>query len=168
MSVTEYLAIYAACLSTIVFIWNIARAVPRFKVRLVSGFDEIDGEYVFGVCISVQNPSPHTVHLSGIDLLYPSEDMRLSNFLRHLFKYRRFSRSVGWVYTSLSNYKIEDGCPITLEPGQSHNILVPDHVVEEVLENSQRRELKAVAHDQLWGRKHSNKFSVAKVASVDG
>ncbi len=55
MKVTEFLAIYAAGLSTIVFVWNYVRATPRIKVEIISGSDEIDGEFVFGAYISVKN-----------------------------------------------------------------------------------------------------------------
>lgn len=70
MTVTEFLAIYAAFLSTVVFIWNWAREIPRVKVKIVCGTEKVDEGYLSGVYIFVQNPTPHTVHLAAIHILY--------------------------------------------------------------------------------------------------
>lgn len=126
MKVTEILAIYAALLSTIVFVWNIIRATPRIKVEVIFGTDKIDGEYVSGAYISVKNPSPHTVHLSNVSILYPYKKKKIFELVTHALKYRRLPLSLGWVHSSLSNYEIEDGCPLALESGKSHGILVSE------------------------------------------
>ena len=71
LKITDFLAIYGASLSTIIFIWSVLRSRPKVKVRLIPGTGENGGEFQMGVCIFVQNPSAHTVHLSNISLLYP-------------------------------------------------------------------------------------------------
>ena len=162
MKVTDFLAIYAAGLSTIVFVWNYVRATPRIKVEVISGSDEIDGEFVFGAYISVKNPSSQTVHLSNISILYPYKQSNLTDILKHIIKYQRIPKSEGWVSSSLSNYKIDDGCPISLEPGKAHSILVPERILEQIFEDSYSRKIKAVVQDQLWRNKYSNKFSLPK------
>jgi len=101
LKVTEILAIYAALLSIIVFIWNIRRAIPRFKVEVIFGADKIDGEYVSGAYISVKNPSPHAVNLSNISILYPYKKANIFELINHALKYKRLPRSVGWVHSSL-------------------------------------------------------------------
>ena len=162
MEVTEILAIYAALLSTIVFVWNIRRAIPRYKVEVVFGTDKIDGKYVSGAYISVKNPSPHTVHLANISILYPSGKRNLFEKLKHALKYRRLPLSVGWCHSSLSNYDIDDKCPIALEPGKSIGILVPEDVLEKIFEDCEERMIKASVQDELWRIKYSRKFEYPK------
>jgi hypothetical protein len=164
MKTTEIFSIYAATLSTIVFIWNVTRSIPKFKVSIVFGTEEIDGEYISGIYISIKNPSPHTVHLSNILLLYPYEKSKWIDLVTHAFKYRRFSRTVGWVHTSLSNYELDDKFPLALESGQSHNVFVPDEILEKILENSYQRKIKAVVTDQLWRKKYSRNFEYLEAA----
>jgi len=161
LKVTELLAIYAACLSTIVFVWNVTRAIPRVKVKIVFGTDKVEGEWISGVYISVQNPSSYTVHLSNISILYPYSKKRFIDLISHILKYRRFSWNVGWVQSNLSNYELKDKCPLSLEAGKSHNVFVPQRVLEKILEDSERREIKAVVQDELWRNKYSRKFMVS-------
>lgn len=160
MKITEYLAIYAAFLSTVVFAWNMHRAVPRFKVELIFGTKKINDEYVSGAYISVQNPSNHTIHLSNISILYPYKKVNILELITHLIKYRRIPLNIGWVYSSLSNYDINDGCPVALEPGKSHEILFPSSTLEEVFKKSKERIIKASVQDQLWRTVHSRKFEL--------
>ena len=156
----DILAIYAACLSTIVFIWNVSRTIPRIKVRLTFGMDEIDGEYKHGVYVSVQNPSSKVVHLSNILILYPYKNTIFFDLIRHAFKYRRIPFNESWVPSSLSLYGFDDKLPVSLDPGKSHNFLIPQDVVDEILKNSVRHELKAVVQDQLWRNRYSRTFKV--------
>ena len=162
MKITEILAIYAALLSTIVFVWNIRRAIPRYKVEVVFGTDRIDGEYVSGAYISVKNPSSHTVHLANISILYPFGKRNLFEKLKHVFKYRRLPSSVGWCHSSLSNYDIDDKCPIALEPGKSIGVLVPEDVLEKIFDDCEERLIKASVQDELWRNKYSRKFEYPK------
>ena len=64
---------------------------------------------------------------------------------------------VGSIQVS-KNYEIEDGCPLTLESGKSHGILVPESALEKIFEDSEKRVIKAVVQDQLWRNKYSRKF----------
>jgi len=150
LKVTEILAIYAALLSTIVFVWNIIRATPRVKIEVIFGTDKIDGEYVSGIYISVKNPSPHTVHLSDISILYPYKKNKIFELITYTLKYR-------WLPLS-----VDDRCPLALESGKSHGILVPESTLEKIFEDSERREIKAVVQDQLWRNKYSRKFKYPK------
>ena len=155
MKVTDILAIYAALLSTIVFVWNIRRAIPRYKVEVVFGADTIDCEYVSGAYISVKNPSSHTVHLANISILYPFGKRNLFEKLKHALKYRRLPSFVGWCHSSLSNYDIDDKCPIALEPGTSIGVFVPEDVLEKIFEDCEERLIKASVQDKLWRNKYS-------------
>ena len=124
LKLPEFLAIYAALLSTIVFAWNILRTIPKFKVDIMFGTYSNDGEIEHGVYIGIRNPSSHTIHLSSVDILYQYKDRKLVDLVSHIFKYRRLPRTVGWVHTSLSNYDLKDGCPLALESGKSYNVFV--------------------------------------------
>ena len=158
MKITELLSVYAALLSTIVFLWNMRKAIPSYKVEVVFGTDKVDEEYVSGAYISVMNPSAHTVHISNISVLYPFGKRKIFEMIKHIFKYRRLPLSVGWCHSSLSNYGIDDKCPVALEPGKSIGILVPEDVLEKIFEGSEERAIKASVQDELWRNKYSRKF----------
>jgi hypothetical protein len=155
------LAIYAAGLSTVVFIWNVARTIPRVKVKIVFGTEKVDEGYLSGVYIFVQNPSPHTVHLATIHILYPYKKNGMKERIGHLLRFKRLPWHVDWVHSSLSNYGLVDGCPLSLEAGKSHNVFVPQQILDKILADSERREIKAVVQDQLWRNKYSRKFKVS-------
>lgn len=165
MKITEALSIYAAILSTIVFAWNIRKTIPSYKVEILIGTDKVDDEYISGLYISVNNPSAHTVHLSNISVLYPHGERNLSEKLKHIFRYRRLPFNVGWCSSSLSNYEIDDKCPIALESGKSIGILVPETVLESIFENCDERLLKASAQDELWRNRYSNEIEYPKIVT---
>lgn len=159
MKITELLAIYAACLSTIVFFWNTQRATSRVKIELIFGLEQIKGESVAGIYVSVKNPSAQTVHLARISPLYPSTMPNFFEKIAHIFKYRQFPSGLGWVHTSFSYFDIDDGCPLSLEPGKSHHIFIPQNTVEKILEATELKELKAVVQGELWRDKYSKAFT---------
>ena len=156
LKMTDYLAFYAAVLSTVVFVWNFVRASPRYRVSICPGVEEYDGKIQVGLHISIQNPSSHTVHLANVSLLYHHSKKSLAKTIRHAVKYRSYSKSIGWVHTALSNYDIKDCCPLALAAGSSHNIFVPKETLEHVLNGSVSRDIRVVAQDQLWRDKYSN------------
>lgn len=166
MKITELLSVYAAFLSTIVFAWNIRKAIPSYKVEVVFGTDKVDDEYVFGAYISVKNPSVHIVHLSNISILYPSGKTNTYEKIKYVFKYRRLPLSVGWCHSSLSNYGIDDKCPVALEPGKSIGILVPKDVLEKIFEGRKERVIKVSVQDELWRNKYSRKFEYPSTSKV--
>ncbi len=156
MDATNVIAIYAAVLSTIVFIWNIRSSSPRYKVDLVIGIEEVDGEIVSGIHVSIKNPSSRTVHIANVSLLYRYRETEWREYFLDALKYKRFPANVGWVHSALSNYGIEDGCPIAVEPGKSHGILIQEKVLEAIFKESLDRKVKCVAQDQLWRNKYSS------------
>jgi hypothetical protein len=162
LKLTELLAIYASCLSTIVFAWNISRAIPKFRVDIMFGTHSSDDDIDQGVYIGVRNPSADTVHLSGIYILYRYRDTRLIELISHFFKYRRWPRTVGWVHTSLSCFGLKDEWPLALEAGRSHKVFVSNEVLEKILADSVDRYIKAKVQDQLWRNKYSRKFFYPK------
>jgi hypothetical protein len=156
LDITPLLAIYGSALSTAVFIWNILRATPRIKVDLIFGIEEVGGEVVSGAHISIKNPSGSTVHIGNVSILYPYRNVRLVDYISHVVRFKRLPRTVGWVHSALSNFGIDDGCPMALEPGKSHGILVPEKILDQIFEDSTERKIRAVAQDQLWRDKYSS------------
>lgn len=160
MKFSEVLAVYGAALSTAVFIWNVARAVPRFKVDLMTATDEIDGVPVFGVSVSVRNPSPNTIHLAGISILYRASYPTVGELLKHIWRFRRIPRTLGWVHTSPLDYGVETGCPCAVSPGAAHNVLIPDAELSEILTRTGSKEICAVAQDQLARNRYTGTLEV--------
>ena len=159
MKLTEYLAIYAAALSTFVFLWNVLQSKAKVKVDLIYGIEGEGDDLKSGVYIFVRNISSHQIHLSNLSLLYPYRSVSLKERIEHLCKYKRFPRRIDWVSTSLSNYSIEDGCPTCLEPRKSHSVLISDDKLEIVLSDAVDRSLIACAQDQLWNNTYSKVFT---------
>jgi hypothetical protein len=161
MKITDYLAIYATVLSTAVFFWNVLQSRPKIRVDLIHGIEGTGDSMKSGAYIFVRNLSPHDVHLTNIDILYPYRSVELKEKLVHLWRYKRPPRTVGWVHSSLSNYSLESGCPVCLEARKAHRVFIPDSVLENMLSQATERTLMAAAHDQLWNTVYSCKFKYA-------
>ena len=78
----------------------------------------------------------------------------------HIVRFRRFSRTIGWVHSSLSNYGLDDGCPLELGARKSHKVFIPEAVLSNVLSEGVRKELRAVVQGELWNSTHSSIFKV--------
>jgi hypothetical protein len=166
LKITDYLAIYAAILSSVVFLWNVLQSRPRFKVDLLFGVDSVEGVTTSGVSIVVRNTSSHDIHLAAIGLLYPYVRVGIKERLLYLWRYKRWPRRVGWCHTGLSNYSIKDGCPMCLEARKSHHVLVPMEVVERVLSEATGDKLIATVQDQLWHNVYSRPFTWSRPKKV--
>lgn len=165
MKISEALAAYGAALSTAVFLWNVARAVPRFKVDLMTATDEIDGDPVFGISVSVRNPSPNTIHLAGVSILYRNSYPTIADILKHIWRFRRVPRTLGWVHTSPPDYGVETGCPCAVSPGAAHNVLITDAELAEILAGKESQEIRAVAQDQLARNRYTGTLEVPWIKS---
>ena len=158
MKMTDYLAIYAAVLSTGVFLWNIVQSRPQIKVDLLFSIDDASGKPESGASVIVRNHSSHDIHLANISILYPYRHVTFKERLEHLWRYRSWPSRVGWVNSSLSNYDIESGCPVCLEARKSHRVFIPDTKVKEMLSGATEGNLIACVQDQLWNNFYSHKF----------
>lgn len=155
MIVTEWLAVYAATLSTLVFGWNLVQSRPRIKVRLVFGHDSVQG---CGIYVSAQNRSAHTVRLSNISILYQWKRPTLRERVAHFTRFRRLPYRVGWVFSSISNYGLSDGCPIELHARDAHEVFIPESTLEVIFKEALSRKLVAVVQDKLWINSYSNEI----------
>jgi hypothetical protein len=158
LKLTEYLAIYAAILSTFVFLWNVLQSKAKIKVDLIHGVEGEGDEVKHGVYLFVRNLSSHEVHLSNLSLLYPYRSVGIKERLSNLWQFKRFPSRIGWVSTSLSNYSIEDGCPICLKPRKSHKVMITKDKLEEIFSDATERCMIGYAQDQLWNNTYSKVF----------
>lgn len=129
---------------------------------LIFAMDTVDGKTQFGISISVQNPSLQTAHITNVSFLYPYRKPTLRKRLKHMIRFKRVPFCIGWCHSSLSFHGIEDGCPVSIEPGKSHRIFVRDDVLESLLKDATSRHLKAVVQDALWRNKYSKTFEYPK------
>ncbi|WP_159068635.1 hypothetical protein [Neisseria wadsworthii] len=151
MKITEWLAIYGAVLSSIIFIWNIIQSRPRIEVEVVFG---MGGVYIF-----VRNLSAHVVNLAAISIMHRyNKDITLKDKVLHFIKYRRWPVRLGWVSSSLSIYKLSDGCPLSLAARDSHKVFVPNNILLDIFEKSDSKEIIAVVQDKVWNNVYSKIF----------
>lgn len=160
LKITELLAIYGAVLSTFVFLWNVSKSKRKISVKLVYGMEGDDESLQSGVYVFIQNPSTQVAHISNLSILYPWRKASITKVIMESIKHRRWFSTYGWVHIALSLHNIDDGCPVSIEPGQSHKILIPDSVLSEILGDSVNREIMASVQDQLWNETCSKPFEV--------
>lgn len=162
MKTTDYLAIYASVLSTLVFFWNVLQSKPKIKVDLIFGIEGEGDQLRSGAYMFVRNLSSHDVHLSNFSILYPYRKTGLKERLGYVWKYKRMPKTIGWVTSSLSNYSIEDGCPICLKARNSYSVFIPDTSIEAMLTDASHRSLIGCVQDQLWQNTYSREFKYSK------
>lgn len=161
-SLTEILAVYAAILSTAVFFWNVFQSRGKVRVKVVFGIDKVDGEYVSGLNVTVQNPSSKPVRIAGISLLYPYRHIGIRDWFAHIYKYRRIPRHLGWCYSSLENFNVDDKCPVSIEPGDSHHVLIPHADLDRGLKGAISHRVIATVQDALWRNTSSKIFVLSE------
>ncbi|WP_143559609.1 hypothetical protein [Sphingomonas dokdonensis] len=159
MKLTDYLAIYGAALSTLVFIWNATRSTPKIKVRLTFAVETIEGVAKAGLGISVQNPSSSAAHITNVSFVYPWRRVTWRDRISHLVRFKSLPVRIGWCHSSLSNFDLEDGCPVTIEPAQSHWIFVPSETVEKLFSDALKRKVVVQVQDALWRNKYSKAYN---------
>lgn len=162
MQITDWVAIYAAVLSTFIFIREYLRARPRFRIILTFGISDESGESGMGMYISIQNTSNQVVHISHISILFPSESLPPTwlDKLKFMCRFKRSPNGLGWVHSSLSYYDVEDRCPTSIESRKSHEVFVPQTALEEILSKSPRRELRVEVQDPLWNSTYSQSLDI--------
>ncbi|MFC6633648.1 hypothetical protein [Microbulbifer taiwanensis] len=160
MKLTEYLAIYAAALSTIVFFWNILSSRPRLRIRILPGTHGDDENIEMGVHISVQNTSAHVIHVSNSSVLYPHMTTTLMDKVKHLIKYKRLCTTVGWVHSDLSYYDVKDKFPASIEARKPHDIFIPERALGNILTDASSREIRFGVQDALWRSTYSKSFKI--------
>ena len=155
MEITSILATYGALLSTFIFFWNIRNSQSRIKVALIQGAcGEGDG-FEMGFYVSIKNPSLHPVHITAVSLVYPYRHITLIDKIGFYIKRGKLYPFVAWVHDSIIFKKIETGLPKSIEPGNSHNIFIPESALKETLKNTPSTVIAACVQDALWRNKYS-------------
>lgn len=166
IKITDWIAIYAALLSSFVFIRDYLQSRPSFKVQLTFGISDENDKGEMGVFLSIQNVSTHTIHISNVAALYPlGETPSTLTKLRFLLRNKRSPKGLGWVHSSLSNVDVEDRCPVSIEARKSHEIFIPQSALEQLLAGASRREIRIEVQDPLWNSTYS---SALKIDWYDG
>lgn len=152
MKLTEYIAIYAALLSTLVFVWNIRNSWPRVTVEIVLGTKEND----HGVHIFIKNPSSQTVNIQSVSPLFPFQRLTIIKRLKYVCRFKRF-RYVDWAHGRFDD-EIVTGLPTSIAPQNAHSIFIPDKKIRGMLRRNRATRFAAVVQDALWRNKYSAPF----------
>jgi len=160
MTLTDILAAYGALLSTIISLWEVGRARPRIRPRMIAGVRYVNGELTSGAHLSIQNVSNHAVHLAHVALLYRHRRAGVVERIRHTLRFRTWPRHVGWVHSSLANFGLTDRCPVALEPRRSHDVFIPDAALRCLLGAAVGPHIRAIVQDELWNNSYSNRLTI--------
>lgn len=161
MKLTEYLAIYAAIMSSVVFFWNVRKSRPNFRVKVSHGIgDQKDGTKTAGFVASVENMSAQTVFIKPISILIFKENPTLKDRWTFLRKYKRYSRTQGWVFGNFENFDIEQDRQNKLEPGQSFSVFIPASVCKVIAEHSKSTIFRAYAQNELGENRYSKDMEI--------
>lgn len=158
LELTKYLSIYAAVLSTIVFLWNVRQARSTFRVRLAFAFDHFEGETVPGLLVDIQNPSSHAVHLVEVSFLTRfMSGTRLKSILSFFRSCDPLSLSSG-IEMRFPPSLVDSRFPASVPPGASHTIFVPCITIEKHLVGLDDRRIQVAIRDALGRRRYSPKY----------
>lgn len=160
MELTDWLALYGAILSSIVALLSWHQAMPRVKVRVMFAADGSGLDMRSGVGIFVYNPTAQAAHITHIGFVYPWRQVSLTERLEHLLRYRRLPIRTGWCHAALSLHEVESGCPISIQPFQSHYVFVPETAIDHLLRHATRREFRVDVQDALHRTTFSPTFRV--------
>ena len=166
MKLTDYLAMYAAFISTFVLVWNIRNSRPDFKVKLMHGIGESkDGTRGMGLFAYVENSSSKPVFIKPIGFLTLSEKPSLWSRFKHTIKYKRYVRAQGWVHGHLDGYGIEQETETKLEPGQSFSVFISMETFNQIAQKSGTRTIRAFAQNALGENRYSSSIEVRECLS---
>ena len=163
MTWSDIVAVYAALLSTIIFVWQILGARPSVKVTVTHGMDQIEGKYRSGVYVHITNPSGYKVHVKSLSVMFMHYKPTFLKKIFHILKYKRNPHYVGWVYDRTE--KLDTGLPVSIEPHNSHGVFISDIKLEEILKTEKHKKIKISVQDALWSESYSNVIDVAGVIS---
>jgi len=155
MEIAAVLGIYGAVISSVTLVWNIAKARPRVRVRLVVGGDGKD----WGGYVSIQNSSAHAIRVTSISLMYQSRRLTACEWFRAAVRYRRPFHRIDWNRSPLGGAAMRGKLPVTINPHDEFHVIVPYEVMEELLAKSACGAIRAVVQDALWNDAYSNLYA---------
>lgn len=123
MSLTDFLAVWGAGLSTLVVIREVLSSRDKLRVQLVHGVsDEL------GACavLFIANPGKRAIMVEYAGYAWPFERLSFLRKVQQFIRYRNNWSTIGWCHTALSA-KVTESSPLPklLEPGHSVQIWIP-------------------------------------------
>jgi len=123
MTLTDFLAVWGAALSTLVAAREILLSRDKLKVQLIHGVSDTAGACAV---LFIANPGKRAVMVQYAGYAWPYEKLTFLQKLRHFMKYRHHWRTIGWCHTPLSSDLVEASpLPKLLEPGHSEQLWIP-------------------------------------------
>lgn len=154
LKATDWIAIYAALVSTWVFGWQVRQARPRIIVSAMGGLVNDD----YGAYISIRNNSVHAIKIESCSLLYQSRKQPLWSWLKVVWQFKRVPRFHGWNIRFLpDSLKLE--LPARLAPYDSLNIFIPESALLDLFGGGSERRLIFKIQDAMWKDYYTNEFS---------
>jgi hypothetical protein len=123
MTLTDFLAVWGAALSTLVAGREILLSRDKLKVQLIHGASDTDG-----VCavLFIANAGKRAIMVQYAGYAWPFEKLSFFQKLRLFVKYRNHWSTIGWCHTPLSSDLVEASpLPKLLEPGHSEQLWIP-------------------------------------------
>lgn len=157
---TNWIAVYGAALSTLVFLWNLKNSRAKIKVAITPGVGRISKNLEAGFYIHIKNLSPHTVHIASAWILYPYCHATFIERLKFIFKYRRFDHYFNWINDTPILKGIKMGLPKSIDARNSHNIFIPYKRVKKKLRDENIEQIAACVQDALGQNKYSSIFKI--------
>ena len=158
MELTEFLALYAAIVSTGMLGWSVYQSRASYKVEVNHALYDVREEAKGGIAIKALNHSPQAVHLQGFLLIAGNEKTNLLKKGNHIFPVRNMHILGAVEYASLEKYSVDDQCPITLGSGESHIVNIPLEALIEIRKLTNTSKLFACVQDQLGKKIYSKAF----------
>jgi hypothetical protein len=123
MTLTDFLAIWGATLSTVVVGRELLASRDKLKVQFIHGAHDTEGACAV---IWIANPGKRAIMVQYAGYAWPFQNLSFFEKVRHFIKYRHHWRTIGWCHTPLSAALVEPSpLPKLLEPGHSEQIWIP-------------------------------------------
>ncbi len=158
MEISDYMAFYAAFLSTAIFLWNIYQTKPKIRVIVIYSLQEAD----IGINIWVKNTSTKPIYISYIGVMYPYRHVILKERIKHIIEFRQLFQRQGWCNTSLSYYDVNTNCPLTLEPSNAYSVFIPLDALKKIYKDNNFYHIIGTVQDALGNNYHSKKFDLQR------
>lgn len=156
MTVSDWIAIYGAVVSTGVALWTFWISKPKLRVDWIYGVEPQRGN---GFYVTVRNLSAHDAHIQAFSMMYECSKPSLWERLRHMWIYKSLPLRLGWCSSALGPFAVQHDFPLTLGGRKAHDIFVSEAQFNEMLKAAPLGRLRAHIQDQLWTNYYSAPFT---------
>jgi len=160
MQITDFLALYAAVLSTalpVIGWWRSRRALV-IDMMLEVGSGSSEGTHI-GAAIFVRNVKTSPVEVQHVGLIWPYRKVSWREKIIKTLRYRRPWWATSWVHGSLPN-GTETNMPALVEGWRSLHIYLDRAALLEQIVESGERTVRATVQDALGQTYYSGPFEV--------